>query len=104
MTKKSKSKKVTMNAIKDKTETVVPIRNFKSSVEEEPLVEPNPSLPTTDIATRCNAWCFLPGISHIGTEGLLQCLLNTEHMEDHLIKIEINIPPKGKFTITWTTT
>lgn len=53
-------------------------------------------------STRCLQWCFLPGISHIGPSGLLQCWLNDGHEESHQIKIEILSPPAGKFNISWT--
>lgn len=51
---------------------------------------------------RCLEWCFLPGISHIGQYGLLQCVLPEGHVEEHQIKIEILSPPAGTFTINWT--
>lgn len=53
--------------------------------------------------TRCLAWCFLPGVSHIGQSGLLQCTLLDGHEEEHKIRIEVLSPPSGAFTITWTT-
>lgn len=59
----------------------------------------------TQIAVRCLSWCFLPGISHIGQYGLLQCVLSEGHEEngeEHQIKVEILSPPAGTFTINWT--
>jgi hypothetical protein len=64
----------------------------------EETVEETPNL------ARCMEWCFLPGLSHIGQHGLLQCTLAEYHDgEPHNININILNPPSGSFTITWTT-
>jgi hypothetical protein len=68
-------------------------------------VAPETAAPVTEVIgqpTRCLAWCFLPGISHIGQYGLLQCVLPVDHEEEHQIKVEILSPPSGVFTINWT--
>lgn len=58
----------------------------------------------TQVAVRCLEWCFLPGISHIGQFGLLQCTLLENHEgQEHQIKVDILSPPSGTFTINWTT-
>lgn len=71
-------------------------------IVEEILADPA----ETQLNVRCLEWCFLPGISHIGQFGLLQCTLPEGHLEndqEHQIKVEILSPPSGVFTINWTT-
>lgn len=53
-------------------------------------------------STRCVDWCFLPGLSFVGPNGLLQCILSEGHEEEHRVEITIFSPPTGKFTINWT--
>lgn len=75
----------------------------KTKIVDEPVVEDNA---VTVAPVRCLQWCFLPGISHIGQQGLLQCTLIENHEdegEEHQVKIDILSPPSGVFTIRWTT-
>jgi hypothetical protein len=77
------------------------LRNKKVAQQVEETPEPVEDLQIG--SDRCIEWCFLPGISHIGQSGLLQCILSEDHEEEHKIQVEILSPPSGKFTISWTT-
>lgn len=72
----------------------------KKTVQAVETVDETPEVQVG--STRCLEWCFLPGLSHIGQYGLLQCVLPQDHVEEHQIKVEILSPPAGVFTITWT--
>lgn len=71
-------------------------------IEREYVPEVPENLSAIDTSSRCLEWCFLPGLSYVGPEGLLQCSLIEGHEEEHRIEVAIFSPPAGKFTIIWT--
>ncbi len=76
------------------------IKTKKVEIPETEALAPVPTVFALQ-EQRCSEWCFLPGMSHIGPQGLLQCSLLEQHEEEHQIKIEVRSPPSGVFTINW---
>lgn len=68
-------------------------------VEEEVPVD---NTTTQIFETKCPAWNFLPGLSYVGPNGLLQCMLVEGHEDEHELRIDILSSPGGSFKITWT--